>query len=396
MISLLSHFFLKNESAMTEIQRHKAWGMISGLAGILLNLLLALTKFLAGLATGSIAVTADALNNLSDAASSIVTLIGFRLSSQEADPEHPFGHGRIEYLAGFIVSLLILLMAVELFRDSILGLFESKPVHLTILTAAILLLSIAVKLYMFAYNRRIGRLTGSATILAAATDSLSDVLATGVVLVSLVLTRLTGLNRIDAIAGIIVASFICKAGIDSIRDTSSPLLGQAPDPNMVRQIEEIVCSYPSILGVHDLIIHNYGPGRIYVSLHAEAPANSRLLDIHDELDEAEDAIRREFGCEITIHVDPIILDDPEVLEKTGQMLGILKKIDSRLSMHDFRIVHKKSKTKLVFDLLVPYGFHLSDEQVLTQIRERVHRQMGADLVCSIYIDRDFSTDRQTQ
>lgn len=396
MISLLSHFFLKNESAMTEIQRHKAWGMISGLAGILLNLLLALTKFLTGLATGSIAVTADALNNLSDAASSIVTLIGFRLSSQEADPEHPFGHGRIEYLAGFIVSLLILLMAVELFRDSVLGLFESKPVHLTILTAAILLLSIAVKLYMFAYNRRIGRLTGSATILAAATDSLSDVLATGVVLVSLFLTRLTGLNRIDAIAGIIVASFICKAGIDSIRDTSSPLLGQAPDPNMVRRIEEIVCSYPSILGVHDLIIHNYGPGRIYVSLHAEAPANSRLLDIHDELDEAEDAIRREFGCEITIHVDPIILDDPEVLEKTGQMLGILEKIDSRLSMHDFRIVHKKSKTKLVFDLLVPYEFHLSDEQVLTQIREKVHRQMGADLVCSIHIDRDFSADRQTQ
>nr|WP_314930792.1 cation diffusion facilitator family transporter [Shuttleworthia satelles] len=396
MISLLSHFFLKNESAMTEIQRHKAWGMISGLAGILLNLLLALTKFLAGLATGSIAVTADALNNLSDAASSIVTLIGFRLSSQEADPEHPFGHGRIEYLAGFIVSLLILLMAVELFRDSVLGLFESKPVHLTILTAAILLLSIAVKLYMFAYNRRIGRLTESATILAAATDSLSDVLATGVVLVSLVLTGLTGLSRIDAIAGIIVASFICKAGIDSIRDTSSPLLGQAPDPAMVKRIGEIVCSYPSIIGIHDLIIHNYGPGRIYVSLHAEAPANSRLLDIHDELDEAEDDIRREFGCETTIHVDPIILDDPEVRERTQQMLGILQEIDPCLSMHDFRIVHKKSKTRLVFDLLVPYGFHLSDEQVLTQIRERVRQQMGADLVCSIHIDRDFSADRQAQ
>ncbi len=392
MISFLSYFFLKNESSMNEIQRHKAWGMICGLAGILLNLFLALTKFLAGLATGSIAVTADALNNLSDAGSSIVTLAGFRLSSHEADPEHPFGHGRIEYLAGFIVSLLILLMAVELFRDSILGLFESKPIHLTALTAGILLLSIAVKLYMFGYNRRIGRKIRSTTILAAATDSLSDVLSTGVVLVSLLLTRLTDISRIDALAGIIVACFITKAGIDAIRDTSSPLLGQAPDPGMVRRIEEIVCSYPSILGIHDLIIHNYGPGRVYVSLHAEAPANSRLLDIHDELDEAEDAIQREFGCETTIHVDPIILDDPEVLKKTGQMLDILKKIDSRLSMHDFRIVHKKSKTKLVFDLLVPYGFYLSDEQLLLQIGETVRQRMGADLTCSIHIDRDFSAE----
>lgn len=390
MITLLSHFFFKDKSSMTEAERHRTWGIIAGLAGILLNCLLALVKFLTGLATGSIAVTADALNNLSDAGSSIVTLAGFRLSSHEADPEHPFGHGRIEYLAGFIVSLLILLMAAELFRDSILGLFKNQSPHLTIFTGAILVLSILVKLYMFSYNRRIGRKTGSSTILAAATDSLSDVLSTGVVLVSLLLTRWTGIGRIDAIAGIIVACFITKAGIEAIRDTSTPLLGQAPDPAMVHRIEEIVCSCPSILGIHDLIIHNYGPGCVYVSLHAEAPANSRLLDIHDELDRAEDAIRREFSCETTIHIDPIILDDPEVLKMTDRMVRLLKGIDPRLSMHDFRMIHKRSKTRLVFDLLVPYGFHLSDEQLLRQIQEAVRRQMGADLICSIHIDRDFS------
>ncbi len=370
MITLLSGFFIKNKENVQDPAVRQAYGILCGALGIALNLLLFAGKFIAGLLSGSIAITADAFNNLSDAGSSVITLIGFRMAGQKPDPGHPFGHGRIEYLSGLFVSIAILLMAAELIKTSFDKILHPEAISCSLLVVAILLISILVKLYMAFYNHSVSKKIGSAAMSATATDSLSDTLSTSVVLATTLCSHFTSL-RIDGYCGILVGFFIFFAGIKAAKDTISPLLGQPPEPEFVKKIETIVMSHESVLGIHDLIVHDYGPGRLMISLHAEVPADGDILTLHDLIDNIEHELHRRLQCEAVIHMDPICTNDAETLTMKECVKKILRNIDSRLSLHDFRIVAGPTHTNLIFDIVVPYKFEYSDAQIVERIQKEV-------------------------
>ena len=295
MISLLSKIFIKNRDDVTDSAVRKAYGSLCSALGIVLNVLLFAGKYIAGAVSGSIAITADAFNNLSDAGSSAISLVGFHLSSKKPDLDHPFGHGRLEYISGLCVAALILVMGVELLISSVQKIITPEPVEIGLLPAAILIVSIAVKVYMSAYNRSVGKKISSSAMLATATDSLSDSIATTVVLISMGVSYLFDVN-IDGYAGVLVALFILWAGIGVARDTLSPLLGQAPDPGLVQRIEDIVMGREEIIGMHDLVVHDYGPGRLMISLHAEVDGRGDIFELHDAVDVVERTLAQELGC----------------------------------------------------------------------------------------------------
>lgn len=386
MITLLARIFIKHHTDLEDQKVRQAYGMLCGAVGIALNLLLFLVKFAAGAVSGSIAITADAFNNLSDAGSSIVTLIGFKLAGQKADSNHPFGHGRLEYVSGLIVSFLILLMAAELLKSSVSKILHPEKPEFSALIAGILLVSILVKCYMALYNRRIGKRIQSVAMTAAATDSLSDVCATSIILISLLLSHFAGFV-IDGYCGVAVAVFICIAGINAARDTINPLLGQAPDPDFVKQIQDIVLSYDGIIGVHDLMVHNYGPGRIHISLHAEIPADGNILEMHDLIDLIEHNLRSALKCSAVIHMDPVCVNDPETDRLRGMVTEVLADIDSCLTMHDFRIVKGPTHTNLIFDVVVPYDYRFSDE-ALTEIITYKIKSQGSEYFPVIDVDKN--------
>ncbi len=344
-----------------------ACGVIASALGIALNALLFAAKLAAGLVSGSIAVVADAFNNLSDAASSLVTLTGFHLAGKKPDPHHPFGHGRLEYVAGLIVAMLVILMGASLLRSSVGEIASPGDARLTPLTAAILLASIGVKLYMCLYNRALGRRVDSAALCAASADSLGDMLATAAVLAALAVARLTGL-RIDGWAGLAVSLFILYSGICAARDTVSPLLGEAPSPELVDRITRDVLSGEHVLGLHDLVVHDYGPGRRMISLHAEVPAGGNLLAMHDELDRIERRLSEELNCDALIHMDPVITDDERVAPLREAAAACLARIDPRLTLHDFRVVDRGGETRLLFDVTAPYDLALSDEELAKAVK----------------------------
>lgn len=365
MVNLLARFFIKNHTETTEPKVRQAYGMICGAVGIFLNLLLFGTKALAGILSGSIAITADAFNNLSDAGSSIVTLIGFKLAGQKPDSDHPFGHGRLEYISGLVVAFLILLMAFELLKSSVSKILQPEKPECTPLIIGILLVSVFIKCYMAIYNTRIGNRIESVAMSATAMDSLSDVFATTVVLISLLLSHFADVI-IDGYCGVAVAVFICIAGINAAKDTISPLLGQAPSPDFVKQVSDIVLSHEGIIGIHDLMVHNYGPGRVHISLHAEVPADGNILEMHDLVDLVEHTLRNRLNCSVVIHMDPICINDPETDRLHTIVSDVLTEIDPVLTMHDFRIVKGTTHTNLIFDVVVPYDYKLSDG-ALTEI-----------------------------
>ena len=336
-------------------------GTLSGGIGIGLNLLLFLGKLLAGIATASIAVMADAFNNLSDAASSVVTLVGFRLSGQEADGEHPFGHGRMEYLAGLVVAMLILLVGVELVQSSVQKILRPEPVVFSTLPAVILAVSVAVKLWMFWFNRGLSRLIGSAALAATAADSLSDAAGTGILLLGLLAGRFFALP-LDGWLGLAVALFILRTGWEAARDTVDPLLGRPMDRELAADIDRIVLGHDNILGIHDLVYHDYGPGRAMMSLHAEVPADGDFLELHDVIDHIERELKARHHVETCIHMDPVVRDGrTEALRE--QVADIVRGVDPVLTIHDFRITAGPIHTNLLFDVVVPYGFRLSDSQL---------------------------------
>lgn len=336
-------------------------GMLSGGIGIGLNLLLFLGKLIAGLLTASIAVTADAFNNLSDAASSVVTLIGFRLAGQAADKEHPFGHGRMEYLAGLVVSMLILLVGVELIQSSLQKILRPESVIFSTLTAVILAVSVAVKLWMFWFNRGLSRRIGSAALAAAAADSLSDALGTGILLLGLAAGRFLDLP-LDGWLGMGVALFILRTGWRAAKDTANPLLGRPMDGELAADIDRIVLGHEYILGIHDLVYHDYGPGRAMMSFHAEVPADGDLLEIHDIIDHIERELEARHRIRTCIHIDPVVRDArTDILRR--QAADIAQKIDPALTIHDLRVTAGPIHTNVLFDVEVPYGFRLSDDQV---------------------------------
>ena len=348
-----------------EPETRQRCGVVSGGIGIGLNLLLFLGKLLAGIFTASIAVTADAFNNLSDAASSVVTLVGFRLAGQEADEEHPFGHGRMEYLAGLVVALLILLVGAELVKSSAEKIFRPEPVAFSVVSAVILAVSVGVKLWMFWFNRGLSRRIQSAALAATAADSLSDAAGTGILLLGLLAGHFWGLP-LDGWLGLAVALFILRTGWGAARDTVDPLLGRPMDSELAADIDRIVLGHEHILGIHDLVYHDYGPGRAMMSLHAEVPADGDLLEIHDVIDHIERELKARHRIETCIHMDPVVRDEGTETLRI-QTAELARAIDPALTIHDFRITAGPIHTNILFDVVVPYNFRLSDGEVKTAL-----------------------------
>ena len=373
MISLFAKLFIKPDGK-DDARIRKAYGVLCGAVGIALNLLLFAGKFFAGLLSGSIAITADAFNNLSDAGSSLVTLLGFQLAGQTPDEDHPFGHGRIEYLSGLVVAALILLMGFELAKSSLDKILHPVPVESGALVICILCVSIFVKLYMSFYNHRIGKKLNSAAMLATAADARNDSLSTLVVLIATLVGQVTGLT-IDGWVGILVAVFIFWSGLNAAKDTIDPLLGTPPSQEFVAQVRDLVMAHPMVLGIHDLIVHDYGPGRVMLSLHAEVDATADVLAIHDEIDNIEKELQETLHCHAVIHMDPLVINS-HTDEIRQRIAALVHAIDPALNIHDFRMVTGATHTNLIFDVVIPHRFRLSDAETESAIRAAIRALDG--------------------
>ena len=388
MISLLIRLCLRGEDPNSARTRRRC-GALAGGVGIVLNLLLCLGKVAAGLVSASVAMVADGVNNLSDAATSVITLVGFRLAGQEADADHPFGHGRIEYVTGLIVALAILLMGFEVGRTALDALFHPAPVTSTPASLIILAAAIAVKVWMYFFNRGMGKAISSRAMAATAADSLSDAASTSVVLISALVGPLCPVP-VDALAGLAVAVLILKTGWEAARDTLDPLLGRPMDPELAADIDALVLGHHNILGIHDLIYHDYGPGRAMMSFHAEVPADADLLEMHDIIDHIERELKAKHHIETVIHMDPVVRDE-RTDQLREQIAQLARELDSRLTIHDFRITAGPIHTNLIFDVVVPYGFHLTDDQVRAELGQRIKalspRYFAVIQVDHSYVDR---------
>ena len=388
MITFLASLFIKDRRNYDSPAVRQAYGVLSGAVGIGLNILLFLGKWIAGTLSGSIAITADAFNNLSDAGSSIITLIGFRLSGQAPDPEHPFGHGRMEYISGLLVSVAILVMGFELIRSSFGKLRDPELIESSALVLGILLASILVKVYMFYYNRSLSKKLDSAAMKATSVDSLSDTVATTLVLIATVISKYTGLI-LDGWFGILVGIFIVYTGGSTLKETIDLLIGQPPKKEFIDEIREIVLGHSLVYGVHDLIVHDYGPGRRMISLHAEVAVDGDIHDIHEQIDHIEHELQEKLNCSATIHMDPIVTDDKEVLEMKAKVEAMVQSLDEAFSMHDFRMVKGTTRTNLIFDVEVPRKTSLTDNEIMNRLKEQVHGLPGSKYFAVIQIDHEY-------
>ncbi len=386
MVSLLAKLYINSDNYKDAKVREK-YGVLCGIVGIFFNVLLFVGKFLIGTISGAISITADAFNNLSDAGSSFITLIGFKLAGQKPDPDHPFGHGRIEYISGLFVSVLILLMAYELIKSSVVKIIHPELPEFSVYVVIVLIASILVKIYMAIYNTSVGKKIDSAAMSATAKDSLSDSIATSVVLLAAVVGYVWKLP-IDGYCGLLVGIMILMAGISAMKDTVNPLLGQAPDPELVDEIEKIVMCDPRILGMHDMVVHDYGPGRLMISLHAEVPYKEDILELHDLIDQIEFNLRGMLNCEPVIHMDPIVDDDEEINEAKEEVRKIIDAMEGDVKFHDFRMVKGPTHSNLIFDIVVPHGYELSDEQIRTQVSSEVSK-FNEKYFCVIQIDKAY-------
>ena len=388
MITFLASLFIKDSKNYKEPSVRQAYGVLSGAVGIGLNILLFFGKWLAGTISGSIAIIADAFNNLSDAGSSIITLIGFRLSGQEPDPEHPFGHGRMEYISGLLVSVAILVMGFELIGSSIGKLRSPEPIESSALVFGILIASILVKLYMFFYNHCLSKKIESAAMKATSVDSLSDTVATTLVLIATLISKYTGL-LLDGWFGILVGLFILYTGGSTLKETIDLLLGQPPKQEFIDEVKEIVLGHSMVHGVHDLIVHDYGPGRVMISLHAEVDVNGDIQDIHEQIDHIEHELQEKLHCSATIHMDPIVTDDKEVLAMKAKVEEMVHFLDESFSMHDFRMVRGSTRTNLIFDVEVPRKTSYTDNEIVNWLKERIHELPGSKYFAVIQIDHEY-------
>lgn len=391
MIKLLSRIFIKDYNNYESPAVRSSYGVLCGGFGIFLNILLFIGKFLAGTLAKSVSITADAFNNLADAGSSIITLLGFRLARQKPDTKHPFGHGRIEYIAGLLVSAAIILMGFELAKSSISKIISPEPIEFSVLTAAILVCSILVKLYMVFYNKSIGKKIKSATLGATALDSCSDCIATSVVLVSSLIAHFFKIN-IDGYCGVLVAAFVIYSGIRALQETITPLLGQAPDREFIERIQKLIEEFPEITGIHDLIVHDYGPGRLMISLHAEMPVyeDSDIFAMHDIIDNAERLLSKELECLVTIHLDPTRSNDEKVAELKAKTVNVLHGISPELSLHDFRVVPGPTHTNLIFDVVVPFDLKLKEDEITEKLNSAVSEWDDAKYYVVVSFDRPYA------
>ena len=387
MIKLIIKVFMpKGVTAQTDVTRYREkCGVICGGVGIFLNVLLFVGKFTAGVLANSIAITSDAWNNLLDSGSSVISMIGFRLSTQKPDTKHPFGHGRFEYIAGIFVSFLILHMGVELGKTSIDKIIHPEEPVFSTTAVVILTASIAIKLYMAYYNYSLGKQIDSATLKATATDSLSDTVATFVTLTALIIFKVFGINA-DGWCGLAVSAFILYSGMAALVQTVSPLLGQPPKKELLEEIEKTVMADENVIGVHDIVVHDYGPGRMMISLHAEVDCNGDMLVIHDAIDNVERTLNKILGCESVIHIDPINTNDEATSKMRICVSDMVKGIDSEMSIHDFRMVTGPTHTNLIFDVVVPYEIKASDEKIMRAINEKI-QMLDERYYSHIKIDR---------
>ena len=387
MIEFLIRRFVPDWQQVQRTDVRERYGTLAAAVGILSNIFLCIIKGLIGLFSGSIAVTADAVNNLSDAGSSVITLLAFKIAGKPADEEHPYGHARMEYISGMAVSFIIILLGLELMGSSFEKILHPEEVGVSALTYLVLIVSIAVKLWQGMFNRNLGKRISSEALQATAADSLNDVFSTGAVLLSTLVYQFTAIP-IDGWVGMLVAIFITVSGVKLIMETGSPLLGQAPDPQMVRELEEKITAYDGVIGIHDLQVHNYGPGRVFATVHVEVPANRDILVSHDIIDNIEREVGPEMKLNLVIDMDPVVTDDERLNQLHAQVQQIVAGIDSNLSMHDFRAVFGPTHTNLVFDVVVPPGFSLSDSELSRRIEQQV--QTLGSYFCVITVDHNYA------
>ena len=392
MSALLIKFFIKNPENVKDNRVRESFGKLGSFVGIICNLFLCILKISVGIISGSISIMADGFNNLSDMGSSVVTMIGFKLANKPADSDHPFGHGRMEYISAFIVAVLILLVGFELFKSSFEAFVNNTATPKYSTTAIIILaVSVLVKAWLFFFNRKIGKKISSEALIATAKDSLNDAVATLVILVSVFVSRLTVLPfNLDAVMGIGVAVFIIYSGIMSAKETLNSILGTPPEKEVIKEIEDTILSFKEFIGIHDLIIHNYGPGRQFASVHVEVPHNSDIVRCHEQIDLCEKIINEKLGILLVIHMDPIDTDDETVNNAKLKMTEVLKDIDSSLSLHDFRMTPSGEKqTNLIFDVVVPSDLKLSHKELRKKIEDGA---VGVDKTfkCVITFDNDFT------
>ena len=389
MTELLARIFVKDYENLQNNKVRTSYGTFASIVGIIVNFLLSIVKMLAGALSGSVAIIADAVNNLSDAGSSAVSLVSFKIAAKPADRDHPFGHARIEYVASLIVSFLILHVGLDLLMDSgktILGITENGGVDVTLLTIIILSCSIAFKLWLGLFYRKIGKKIDSSVILASSADSFSDCISTAAGLVCSIIIKLTNFVIIDSIVGLIVSLLILWAGIKILNETKNSILGEAPVEETVRAIEEIAKRYPEIVGIHDMLVHNYGPGRYISSFHAEVDAKGDLIHLHDAIDSCEKEVSEKLGILCTIHLDPIVTDDMEVEKYRLTVSEALSALGFEYSLHDFRIVEGKTHTNLIFDLVIPFDERRPEKEIKALISDKI-RESDDKIFTVITIDR---------
>ncbi len=388
MTKLLLKLFVKDyKNTQNNIVREK-YGVLGGAVGIVVNIIIAAAKLVIGTFSGSISITADAVNNFSDAGSSIITLIGFKMSNKPADTTHPFGHGRIEYISGLIVAFIVLLFGFDLVKTSFERILNPTEITYSIWAIVVLVLSILGKIWLGLFNRKLGKTINSAAMTAVFTDCISDCGATLVTIISMLLSHYAGLN-VDGILGIVVAVIILIAGVNIVRDTINPLLGQPPEKELVSGIEELIMSFDKVVGIHDLIIHNYGSAKTFGSVHVEVPANENVLVVHEIMDDIEVAIKKEFNIEIVAHTDPIETDNEVVTQNKKELIEIISTIDEKLTIHDFRLVSGPNHTNLIFDVVLPYESKMTEEELIDTIKCKV-KEKKTNFNCVITVDRNYS------
>lgn len=387
MINLLAKRFIKNYKEYTRQEVREQYGTLCSILSIILNIILVLFKYTIGLIVHSVSIQADALNNLSDVGSNLATLFGFKLASKHPDNDHPYGHGRFEYISGLIISFLILLVGFNSLKESITKIIHPQAIAYSNIAAMILVASIIIKLWMGMFNKEVGNKIQSASLLAASKDSINDVFTTLATLISLLLSLVTDLP-VDGIIGSFVSIVVLKAGIEVCKDTINPLLGLAPDHELIKEIEKFIMSYDKPLGIHDLMMHDYGPGRMFMTLHVEVDCDDDIMEIHEEIDRIEKDIQEHFHIFTTIHYDPVDVGNPIIQECKAQVLMVIKEINHEYSIHDFRMVPGKDNTNLIFDVLVPANDHIDHKDLKQMIQTRI-KKLHPNYTCVIEIDHSY-------
>ena len=392
MTSLLTRLFIKNPEDVKDNATREQYGSLSGVVGIICNLILCIFKIAVGALTHSISIIADGFNNLSDMGSSVITILGFKLANKPADKDHPFGHGRIEYMSAFIVAILILLVGFELMKTSVGALIDGTPMPTYSLVSIIILaVSVVFKLWLFLFNRKIGKKIESETLLATAQDSLNDSVATAVILLSVAVSKLVPIPfNLDAVMGVAVALFILFAGFNAGKETLNRILGEPPTADLITDIEKAILSHDDFVGIHDLIVHNYGPGRLFASVHVEVPQDINIVECHEQIDLCEKEIYETLGVALVIHMDPMDVNNEQVAFVRQQMSDGIKVINDELTLHDFRMTPMaETQTNLVFDVVIPQNFNLSEKELKEKVSQ-IAKLINPTFCCVITIERDFT------